>query len=97
MSKPKLLPCGHPAACMGMSLDEKSCGWCADLADETVLCEHLTTVYMYMSNGIVSKPMTLPEVVIMLHEDYITKNFIEKPRYMKGQKRPVILGPSVGA
>ena len=96
MPKPKLLPCGHPAACKGMALDGKTCGWCADLADEKVIMEHLTTIYMYMSNNVVSKPMTLPEEVIALHENYLSANFVEKPRYRMGEKLPVILGPSHG-
>ncbi len=63
------LRCDHPAACEGLALDEKSCGWCADLHDLRALVDNVTKIYDYMTGGKVSKPLTLPSVVIAIHED----------------------------
>lgn len=40
-----------------------------ELADIGILVQHLTKIYDYASGGKVTKPMTLPEVVIALSED----------------------------
>ena len=60
-----------------MALDGKSCGWCADLEDERILSDHLTKIYMYMTEGRISKPMTFPTEVIDVHEDLEQKHFKE--------------------
>lgn len=71
-------PCGHPKICEGMALDGKSCGWCADIADLHVIAGHLSKIYDYMTNGKITKPMTLPSVVISEHEDLDLEDWAER-------------------
>lgn len=70
--------CGHPGPCRGLALDGNSCGWCADIQDMGVLSDHLSVIYDYMSGGRISKPMTLPEEVIEVHEELDTEEHREE-------------------
>lgn len=66
------LPCGHPAACDGLAGqggDQPGCGWCADIADNAMLIDHLSRTYDHFSGGIISKPNTLPEEVFRIAGD----------------------------
>jgi hypothetical protein len=40
-----------------------------ELSDALSLCRHLTEIYAEVSNGQVSKPFTLPSVVIAMYHD----------------------------
>ena len=72
-----ILECGHPAQCLGTALDGIGCGWCADIVDMGVLINHLSRTYDYFTDGRVSKPMTLPEVVFRIADDLERERFEE--------------------
>jgi hypothetical protein len=44
-----------------------------ELSDALALQGHLTEIYMAVSDGRVSKPFTLPSVVIAMYEDSLTE------------------------
>ena len=72
MRQTEFLLCGHPRACDGMAGpdgDQHGCGWCADIADNKTLIDHLSRTYAHFSGGRISKPMTLPEEVFREAED----------------------------
>ena len=71
-----LLRCGHPEDCDGMAGEEGNqpgCGWCADIADNGVLIDHLSRTYDHFTDGRISKPMTLPEEVFRVADDLETE------------------------
>lgn len=62
------LVCGHPACCIGKvdehnPNEEPHCLWCGDIQDLSTVLNNLAEVYSHITNGRVSKPMTLPSVV----------------------------------
>jgi len=76
----QLLACGHPIVCDGLAGengDQPGCGWCADIADNGILIDHLSRTYDHFSGGRISKPLTLPEEVFVIADDIATKEMEE--------------------
>jgi hypothetical protein len=76
----QLLPCGHPIQCEGMAGpngDQPGCGWCADIADNGLLIDHLSRTYDHFSCGRISKPLTLPEEVFTIADDLADEQWNE--------------------
>lgn len=48
-----------------------------ELSDYTVLLESVSKVYCAITNGKISKPNTLPEVVISVYEDCMLSDYEE--------------------
>lgn len=44
-----------------------------ELADFSVLIRNIPEVYMGVTGGMVSKPMTDPDVVLSLHSEYVNR------------------------
>lgn len=67
--------CIHPREAIGKvhENDTPHCLWCGDISDLGMLVRHLSTIYMHITNGRVSKPNTLPEAVIAIADDCETK------------------------
>lgn len=51
--------------------------WCGDIQDLETVCHNLSIVYEHFTQGRVSKPMTLPKVVIAIADDLLTKRIEE--------------------
>jgi hypothetical protein len=78
-----LLACGHPSACEGLAGpngDQPGCGWCADIADNGLLIDHLSRTYDHFSGGRISKPLTRPEEVFTIAGDLATEDAEEQRR-----------------
>ncbi len=67
--------CSHPVECIGKvhESDTPHCLWCGDLKDLSFVLESLGKVYCHVTGGHISKPMTLPEVVIAVADDHAQK------------------------
>lgn len=85
--EPTHLPCGHPVEALGQVNSEPAhCLWCGDIQDLHVVADHCSQAYCRLTNDLIGKPMTLPEVVFALAEDAELKRFEEWRRDMIEQE-----------